>query len=50
MLYPIVVERRTQLLREATVLIDRASGKRLLHPNKAARIKSRLAQHVKSLG
>jgi len=40
----------TELLREATVLIDRAAGKRLMHPNKAARIKSRLAQHVKSLG
>ena len=37
-------------LRNATVLIDRASNKRLMHPNKAARMKSRLSKHVEALG
>lgn len=36
--------------REAASFLDRAAGRRLVHPNKAARIKSRLAQHVQSLG
>lgn len=31
-------------LKEATVLIDRASQKNLVHPNTAARTKSRLAK------
>ena len=34
---------------KAVSLIDRAAGKRLLHPNKAARIKSQLQRHVASL-
>ena len=34
---------------KAVVLIDRAATKRLLHPNKAARIKSRLMHHVNGL-
>ncbi len=34
---------------KAVTLIDRAATKRLVHPNKAARIKSRLMQHVNSL-
>lgn len=36
-------------LREALVLLDRAATKRLLHPNKAARLKSKLTRHVQSL-
>lgn len=43
-------EEGLERLREATVLIDRAAGKRLMHPKKADRIKSRLAKHVASLG
>ncbi len=34
---------------EAVPLIDRAAGKGLLHANKAARHKSRLNQHIRSL-
>ena len=30
-------------------LIDRAAGKRLMHPNKAARLKSRLEKHIAAL-
>ena len=33
----------------ARKLIDRASTKRLMHPNKAARIKSRLERHIAGL-
>ena len=33
----------------AVPLIDRAAGKGLIHQNKAARHKSRLNQHIKSL-
>jgi small subunit ribosomal protein S20 len=43
-------EEGLELLRDATVLIDRAAGNRLMHPNKAARMKSRLTAHVKALG
>jgi small subunit ribosomal protein S20 len=35
--------------RQAVVLIDRAATKRLLHPNQAARIKSRLSRHIAGL-
>lgn len=34
---------------EAVVLIDRAATKRLMHPNRAARIKSRLMAHIHAL-
>lgn len=34
----------------AAALLDRASTRRLVHPNQAARNKSRLARHVASLG
>ena len=37
-------------LLEATRLLDRAAGKRLYHPNTAARYKSRLTRHVARLG
>ncbi len=43
-------EEGREFLRQATVLIDRAAGKRLMHPKKADRIKSRLSKHVESLG
>lgn len=33
-------------LREAISLLDRAASKRLIHPNKAARSKSRLTAYV----
>ena len=39
----------TELYQRAVVLIDRASGRNLLHPNKAARIKSRLSKHIQTL-
>lgn len=42
-------EEGQERLRRAVALLDRAAGKRLLHPNKAARIKSQLARHVASL-
>lgn len=38
-----------KMLREACVLIDRGATKNLYHPNRAARMKSRLARHVHSL-
>ncbi|MFC1575444.1 30S ribosomal protein S20 [Gemmatimonadota bacterium] len=36
-------------LREAVALLDRAATKRLLPPNRTARIKSQLARRVKEL-
>lgn len=36
-------------LTAAVSLIDRAARRRLIHPNRAARLKSRLARHVASL-
>ena len=36
-------------LREATALSDRAASKRLIHPNRAARLKSQLANKLNSL-
>lgn len=36
-------------LRDAVSLIDRAATKRLMHPNRAARLKSQLARHAASL-
>lgn len=33
----------------AVSLLDRAATRRLLHPNKAARIKSQLARHINAL-
>ncbi|MEQ9569567.1 MAG: 30S ribosomal protein S20 [Longimicrobiales bacterium] len=35
--------------RRAESLLDRAATKRLMHPNKAARIKGQLARHVDAL-
>jgi small subunit ribosomal protein S20 len=34
-------------LRTATTLLDRSARKRLIHPNKAARLKSRMAKAAK---
>ncbi len=42
-------EQAEQHLRLACALIDRGATKRLYHPNRAARIKRRLARHVNSL-
>lgn len=39
-----------KLFREATALLDRAGNKRLYHPNRVGRIKSRLARLVNSQG
>lgn len=36
--------------REATSLLDRAARKRIIHPNKAARAKSRLSAKIATLG
>lgn len=36
-------------LREATSLLDRAARKRIIHPNKAARAKSRLNAFIQRL-
>jgi small subunit ribosomal protein S20 len=37
------------LLKEAVCLLDRATQSRLIHPNRAARIKGQLARHVAEL-
>lgn len=37
-------------LRDATSLLDRAARKRIIHPNKAARAKSRLNAFIGKLG
>lgn len=37
-------------LREASSLLDRAAQKRIIHPNKAARAKSRLTARIAALG
>lgn len=42
-------EAAEELLREIYSLLDRAVGKGVMHENKAAREKSRLARHVASL-
>lgn len=42
-------EEAAELYRKAVVLIDRAAGRRLMHPNRAARLKSRLSKYVRSL-
>ena len=42
-------EEAKESYRAAVRLIDRAATKRLLHPNRAARLKSRLMAHVNSL-
>ena len=36
-------------LSEAVALLDRAATRRLIHPNRVARIKSQLARHVNTL-
>jgi small subunit ribosomal protein S20 len=36
-------------LRDAVALLDRAATRRLVHPNRVARIKSGLTRHVNSL-
>jgi small subunit ribosomal protein S20 len=38
-----------ELYRKAEALLDRAATKRLMHPNRASRIKSQLARYVSSL-
>jgi len=43
-------EEATAAFRESAALLDRYATRRLIHPNKAARQKSRLARHVKALG
>jgi small subunit ribosomal protein S20 len=42
-------EEAQELHRAAVALLDRAATKRLVHPNRVARIKSSLARHVQSL-
>jgi small subunit ribosomal protein S20 len=42
-------EEAQERLRQATALLDRAAGKRLIHPNRAARIKSQLARKMNEL-
>lgn len=43
------VDEAEALLQELYALLDRAAGKNVIHPNKAARQKSRLARHVEEL-
>jgi small subunit ribosomal protein S20 len=40
----------TAAFREAASLLDRAARKRIIHPNKAARAKSRLTAKIATLG
>ena len=35
--------------RVAVAKLDRAAAKRIIHPNRAARLKSRLSSHLKSM-
>lgn len=42
-------EEARERFEQAKALIDRAAQRRLMHPNKAARIKSRLVDHIQSL-
>lgn len=42
-------ESAAEALSAAMVLIDRAAARRLIHPNKAARTKSRLASAINKL-
>lgn len=42
-------ETGAQALEKAIPLLDRAARRRVIHPNKAARTKSRLADHVQKL-
>ncbi|MDQ3556318.1 MAG: 30S ribosomal protein S20 [Gemmatimonadota bacterium] len=43
-------ENGSAALREAASLLDRAAAKRVIHPNKAARTKSRLSAFVAGIG
>jgi small subunit ribosomal protein S20 len=43
-------EQAAQLFREAAGLLDRAARRGLIHRNRAARSKGRLAAHVRRLG
>jgi len=43
-------EEATRAFRETAALLDRLATRRVIHPNRAARKKSRLAQRVKALG
>ena len=40
----------TVRFREAAKLLDRAAVNGIVHPNRAARVKSRLATHVQAVG
>jgi small subunit ribosomal protein S20 len=43
------VDEARELYHKAEALLDRAATKRLVHPNRVARIKSQLARHVNGL-
>jgi small subunit ribosomal protein S20 len=43
-------ETAASAFREASSLLDRAARKRIIHPNKAARAKSRLTARISALG
>ena len=43
-------EEATAAYRQMVPVVDRASNKGLIHPNKAARHKSRLNAHIKAMG
>lgn len=42
-------EKAQQYLKEATAILDKYSGKGLIHPNNAARKKSKMTRHVNNL-
>lgn len=42
-------ETAEERFRQAAKLLDRAATRRLIHPNKVARLKSQLARHVNAL-
>jgi len=37
------------MFQQAVALLDRAANKRLIHPNRVARIKGRLSKHIAAL-
>lgn len=41
-------QKKTELVKTAVSIVDKAAGKKIIHKNKAARIKSRLSASLKS--
>ena len=48
-LWPLTAEAAQAHMKEAIALLDRAATKRLLHPNRVARIKGQIARQVNDM-